>query len=120
MRAMGAKSRRKGCRGEREAADAIQQLFGVEARRGCQYHGGPDSPDVQTAIAGVHWEVKRCESLRLYAALDQAIADAGSNIPVVLHRSNHRPWVAIVRLSDLPQLTRCLATILNQHGETRQ
>jgi len=101
---MGAKSRRKGCRGEREAAAEIARLFRVEARRGRQYCGDPEAPDIRAAIARVHFEVKRCEALRLYAALEQAIRDAGENIPVVLHRSNHRPWVAIARLEDLPRL----------------
>jgi len=101
---MGATSRRKGCRGEREAAAEIARLFRVEARRGRQYCGDPDAPDVCSAIARVHFEVKRTESLRLYSALEQAVGDAGENIPVVLHRANHRPWVAIVRLDDLPRL----------------
>lgn len=101
---MGAKSRRKGCRGELEAAAEVRRLFRVEARRGRQFQGCEDAPDVRTAIAGVHLEVKRVEALRLYAALEQAAADAGEKIPVVLHRANQRPWVAIVRLDDLPRL----------------
>ena len=36
---MGAKSRRKGCRGELEAAAELHRLFGVEAHRGRQYCG---------------------------------------------------------------------------------
>ncbi|GAB6166174.1 hypothetical protein JCM19992_21740 [Thermostilla marina] len=112
---MGAKSRRKGCRGEREAAAEIARLFRVEACRGRQYCGDPDAPDIRTAIADVHFEVKRCEALRLYAALDQAIGDAGKNIPVLLHRSNHRPWVAIVRLEDLPRLAVQLYLTLAQN-----
>lgn len=98
------KSRRKGNRGEREAAAEIARLFRVEARRGRQYCGDPEAPDIRTAIDQVHFEVKRTEALRLYPALEQAMRDAGENIPVVLHRSNHRPWVAIVRLEDLPRL----------------
>ncbi|RMF99698.1 MAG: hypothetical protein D6741_08060 [Planctomycetota bacterium] len=101
---MGARSRRKGARGERQAAAEIARLFGVEARRGCQHQGAPFAPDIRTAIARVHFEVKRAESLRLYQALDQAVRDAGGNVPVVLYRANHQPWVAIVRLDDLPQL----------------
>ncbi len=101
---MGAKSRRKGCRGELEAAAELQRLFRVEARRGRQYQGCDDAPDVQAAIAGVHFEVKRVEALRLYPALGQAIEDAGQHVPVVLHRANQKPWVAIVRLDDLPNL----------------
>jgi hypothetical protein len=102
---MGLRSRNKGKRGEREAAAEIRRLFGVEARRGAQHCGGPDAPDIRTAIERVHFEVKRTESLRLYDALAQASPDAGDSVPVVLHRTNGKPWVAIVRLNDLPQLT---------------
>jgi hypothetical protein len=101
---MGAKSRRKGCRGELEAAAELRRLFRVEAYRGRQFSGSAESPDVRAAIPGVHFEVKRNEALRLYPSLDQAIADAGENIPVVLHRASQQPWVVIVRLDDLPKL----------------
>jgi len=112
---MGAKSRQKGCRGERECAAELRRLFGVEACRGRQYHGGDESPDLRTAIAGVHFEVKRVEAFRLYEAVAQAVADAGENVPVVLHRSNNRPWVAIVRLDDLPRLAVQLYLTLAQN-----
>jgi Holliday junction resolvase len=111
---MGARSRRKGQRGEREAAAELRRLFGVDARRGCQFAGGTDSPDVVTAIDGVHFEIKRVEEFRLYPALDQAANDAGAQVPVVLHRMNQRPWVAIVRLDDLPRLATQLYLTLAQ------
>ena len=101
---MGLRSRNKGKRGEREAAAEIQRLFGVDACRGAQHCGGPDAPDIRTAIERVHFEVKRAESFRLYDALAQAIDDAGDSIPIVLHRTNGNPWVAVVRLNDLPHL----------------
>ena len=101
---MGAKSRRKGKRGELDAAAAIRRVFGTEARRGRQYQGTDESPDVLADIPGVHFEVKRVEALRLYDALAQAAEDAGDGIPVVLHRANRRPWVAVVQLDDLPRL----------------
>ena len=101
---MGSMSKRKGKRGELEAAAEIRRLFHVDACRGRQYQGCDDAPDIRTAIAKVHFEVKRVEALRLNDALDQAIADAGDKIPIVLHRANQKPWVAIVRLDDLPQL----------------
>jgi hypothetical protein len=101
---MGAKSRRKGKRGELEAAAELRRLFRTKASRGRQYQGTDESPDVLTAIPKVHFEVKRVEALRLYEALAQAIEDAGEHVPVVLHRANRRPWVAIVRLEDLPRL----------------
>jgi len=101
---MGAKSRRKGKRGELEAAAEIRRIFRTEARRGRQFRGTDDSPDVLADIPDVHIEVKRTEAFRLFEALEQAIADAGQKVPVVLHRTNRRPWVAIVRLDDLPRL----------------
>ncbi len=101
---MGIMSRNKGKRGEREAAQEITRLFGVEALRGRQFQGRDDAPDIVTGIPGVSFEIKRNEGLSLYPALEQAIWDAGENIPVVLHRANRRPWVAIVRLDDLPKL----------------
>ena len=91
-------------RGEREAAAEIRRLFRTDACRGRQFAGSADSPDIVTSIEGVHFEVKRAELLRLYDALQQASGDAGNRIPVVLRRQNSRPWVAIVRLHDLPEL----------------
>ena len=101
---MGRKSRDKGASGERELARELSRLLGVEARRGCQYHGGPGSPDVAADISDVHIECKRTERFRLYEALEQAIADAGEKVPIVAHRQNHKPWIAVVRLDDLPRL----------------
>jgi hypothetical protein len=112
---MGAKSRRKGKRGELEAAAEIRRLFGVEARRGRQYCGSDQSPDVVTGIEGLHLEIKRAETLRLYDALDQATGDADGKIPAVLHRAYGRPWVAIVRLDDLPRLAVQLYLTLSEH-----
>jgi hypothetical protein len=113
---MGRRSREKGKRGESEAAAEVRRLFGVEACRGVQYHGGPDAPDIRTAIEGVHFEVKRCEVFRLTEALAQANADASDKIPVVLHRSNGRPWIAIGRLDDLPQLATQLYLTLSANA----
>jgi Holliday junction resolvase len=101
---MGLRSRNKGKRGEREAAAEIRRLFRTDARRGRQFSGSDESPDIVTNIEGVHFEVKRRETLRLYDALAQSIEDAGDKLPVVLHKQNRQPWVAIVRLDDLPHL----------------
>jgi Holliday junction resolvase len=102
---MGRTSRDKGKRGERELARELTRLFGVKARRGQQYCGGPDSPDVLVDIPNIHIECKRAERFRLYDAIDQAIGDAGvGQVPIVMHRSNLNPWVAVVLLDDLPKL----------------
>lgn len=101
-------SKNKGAGGERELAKEVGRLFRCAARRGQQFCGGPDSPDIVTSLSGIHFESKRTERFKLYQALDQAIRDAGDKIPVVCHRPNRRPWVAIVRLDDLPRLAKAL------------
>ena len=104
----GRKSRDKGKRGERELAGVFQLLFGIDARRGVQYCGGAESPDVITDFADIHVEVKRTEKLSLYPAMEQAMADAGEKIPVVCHRRNGKEWLAIIRLGDLPDLVEAI------------
>lgn len=97
----GRRSRNKGKRGERELA-AVLTAAGLVAERGSQHRGGPDSPDVLCpSLPHVHFECKRTERLDLYAALEQAIKDAGDRLPVVAHRRNGRPWVAILPLDQL-------------------
>ena len=112
----GRMSRNKGASGERELARELSRLLGVDARRGQQHCGGPDSPDVKIDIPDLHIECKRTERLRLYEAMEQATEDASKGldegqqpkVPVVCHRSNRKPWLLTVRLEDLPRLdTRC-------------
>lgn len=100
---MGKHSRSKGARGEREAAELLR-THGFQAHRGRQYHGGADSPDVVHTIPGIHIEVKRVEALHLWGAMDQASNDAGERVPMVLHRRNNRPWLAILPADDLLEL----------------
>lgn len=107
---MGRRSLTKGKRGEREAAAEIRRLFGTEATRGRQFCGGPDSPDIITGLTDIHFEIKRAETLSLYAAIEQAVNDAGEKIPIVMHRKNNKPWLAIVRLDDLPRLAALISS----------
>lgn len=100
---MGRMSREKGKRGENEAARLFRS-YGIDAKRGCQYKGGPDSPDI-VGTPGLHVEVKRTETLRLWEALAQAKRDAGADeIPVVIHRKNQAHWVAILDFDDFMKL----------------
>ena len=97
----------KGKVGERELSHELSRLFGVEARRGVQHRGGPDSPDV-VGLPGVHVECKRRERISVYTAVEQAVDDAGENVPLVCYRKNGEGWLAIVRLDDLPRLVEQL------------
>jgi hypothetical protein len=102
---MALNSRRKGKGGELEFAELLRS-HGYEARRGVQFLGGPQSPDVIHNIPGIHFEVKRCEAGNLYVWLAQAIRDAGDNTPIVAHRRNDRDWVAILPMWALLGLIR--------------
>lgn len=104
---MGRMQRQKGKRGEREAAAELAVVFNCEARRGVQYQGGPDSPDVVLQGVNVHVECKRTETLNVYKALEQASEDAGEDkTPIVWHRRNGKRSVAIVHVDDLVTLAR--------------
>ena len=112
-------SRAKGARAEREAAAEWAALFPgtVTARRGQQFAGGTDSPDVVTSMEQVHLEVKRTERGNPYLWMAQAVRDAGPKLPVVLHRRNGEEWLAIVRLADVPRLAQEVAAQTAQLGK---
>ena len=100
---MGKMSREKGKRGEREVANILKE-HGYDAKRGVQYQGSPDSPDV-VGLPGVHIEVKRVEAFNLYKALEQSKDDSGDGeMPVVVHRKNGKDWVAVLSLEDFLKL----------------
>lgn len=97
-------SRTKGAVGEREIARYLREHGFTDARRGQQYHGGADSPDV-VGLTGFHIEVKRVERLDLHAAMEQSIRDAGKDeIPVVMHRRNNDYWKITMRLDDFMEV----------------
>jgi len=109
---MGKSSRTKGKVGEREAAKALAKNLGPQAdpRRGVQYQGGPDSPDVVGALPGFHPEVKRLKRIAACRFMDQATRDAGSGLrPLVLMREDCGEWLLIIRLDDIKALCEAYA-----------
>lgn len=97
-------SRAKGARGEREFAEYLRS-HGWAARRGQQFSGSPDSPDVVSDVPGAHFEVKRVEKGSLYAWLAQAVRDAGNGqMPIVAHRRNGGGWIAILPMDNLMEI----------------
>jgi Holliday junction resolvase len=99
-------SRVKGKRGELELAKTLTAM-GCQARRGQQFQGTPESPDVVCeALKGYHLEVKRTEKFRLYEAMEQAVSECGAKVPLVVHRRNRGEWLAILRLEDFMKLAQ--------------
>lgn len=98
-------SRQKGARGERQWAAKCRDE-GYEARRGQQYSGNPDAPDVVVDIPWCHFEVKRVERLDLYGAMTKAKADCGDKMPVIAHKRNHSEWMVTMTADDWFKLVR--------------
>ena len=105
---MSVNSNQKGKRGEREVVELLRRC-GFEARRGQQFKGTPDSPDVEHNLRGLglfqdinlHIEVKRTEALSIYKVMEQAEADAGDDdMPVIFHKRNNKPWVVCLLAED--------------------
>jgi Holliday junction resolvase len=121
-------SRQKGKRGERAFRDVLREAGYLKARRGQQYAGGNQSPDVVCEeLPSIHWEVKYCEKGNLYDWIEQATGDTWMHerhgrmlkIPIVAHKRNGKKWIAIlpleglglleiIRRSDLPKVYRCV------------
>ena len=112
-------SQNKGKVGEREFAEVLR-AHGFDARRGQQFAGGTDSPDVvSAALDWLHIEVKRVQNLNLAEACAQAERDqtgsgltaAGAAKPkklawMVAHRKNHAPWFITMRAEFFFDLVR--------------
>ncbi len=85
-------SRDKGKRGELEVV-ALLKKHGFEARRGQQYEGASDSPDVMHNVTGLYIEVKRREAFNLHAAWLKAEEERRlGQRSAIFHKKNHQPW----------------------------
>ena len=97
---MGKAQRERGKRGERYVANRIRDRLGMQARRGVQYSGGPDSPDV-VGLAGYHIEVKNVNRLDLHKAIAQSVNDASEDeVPIVVHHRDREPWYVTLGFED--------------------
>lgn len=103
-------SRRKGKTGELELARRLGEL-GFPAKRGQQFKGGQDSPDVVCeGLSNIHWEVKRYADCKMFSAATlrewdrQAMEDAGPKLPVIAHRWNGQStwWVRVLKTFSRP------------------
>lgn len=98
-------SKRKGKRGELEAAKRLRELGFENVRRSQQYCGAGASDLI--GIDGMNIEVKRAEKLNIYEAVEQAVKDAegmGAELPVVMYKKNRKSWLMIMRDQDWARL----------------
>ena len=96
-------SRQKGAAGERELSNFLK-LHGWQARRGQQFSGGTDSPDVVSNFP-FHIECKRVQNLDIGDAYEQALRDANDKVPAsVIHRKDREDWLATIELKEFLEL----------------
>ena len=112
-------SREKGKRGERQWRDELR-ANGYMARRGQQFSGSPDSPDVICdELSWLHFEVKAVERLNIEDAMDQARRDAGAKTPVVAHRRSFRQWLVTMEAETFFEFLRGMLP-MERTGAERQ
>lgn len=101
---MAVNSRRKGKEGELELA-RILRTYGFDTRRGQQFKGGGDSPDVM-GLPGVHIECKRVQNLVIEKAMVQSRTDAEGtdDVPVVMHRRDREKWKVTMDLDEFMKM----------------
>lgn len=99
-------SRAKGCRGERLWRDELRAA-GFTARRGQQFAGGTDSPDVICEeLKNLHQEVKFVENLNLIKATEQAERDGAGKPWIVAHKKTRTPWLVTMNAELFFKLLR--------------
>lgn len=104
LKLLKAKPRAKGNRAEREVIDILRSRGYRNARRNWQ-SGGQGGADIIEAIPGYSLEVKHRETVAVWPWIAQAAeAAAPTETPVVVHRTNHRDWHAILPHQDLQSL----------------
>jgi len=98
-----ANGNQKGKRGEREVANLLT-ANGFPARRGQQFSGSPDSPDVVCEIFGdCNIEAKYRETFSIndvYTTIDKAREDDPDRFPQVWYRKNGKKWIVIMEAED--------------------
>ena len=100
-------SRQKGARHEREVAAEIRDLLGLATTRGARI--GVEGGEDVMGWPGVRVECKRRKSIAALAFLQQAIDDAGDDLPLVVMRQDRGENVVMLRLADLPRLAERVA-----------
>jgi len=99
-------SREKGKRGERAWRDELR-ANGYAARRGQQFCGSPDSPDVVCEqLRWIHFEVKSVERLNVQNAIDQAVRESGGKVPIVAHKRGFRRWLVTMEAETFFEFLR--------------
>ena len=101
-------SKQKGKRIERFFVNFLKEL-GLTARRGQQFKGTEDSPDiiVKEWKTYIHIEVKGGKKLNIFKALQQAVDDKSEEeIPIVFYKQDHKEPIVILFADKFVQIAQ--------------
>jgi Holliday junction resolvase len=102
----GMNSNRKGKVFERWVAAYLREHGHADARRGQQYKGGADSPDV-VGLDGFHVECKNTQKWDAYGFMEQSVRDAGEGEkPIVIAKKNFKEPLVLMRLDDFMEVIK--------------
>ena len=97
---LGKYSKSKGKRGEREVANLLKAR-GYKARRGQQFKGTSDSPDVICEDLPFNIEVKYTERPNFKRYMEQSVSDCGEGqVPIVIHKYIRGEWHVMLKFKD--------------------
>lgn len=102
---MGKSAQQKGRHAELELVRILTEK-GYDSVKAGRVMSFGEVPDI-IGLKNIHVEVKRVEKLDLYKALRQSQNDSerfSDGLPVVIHRTNRKPWVVSMSLSDWLEL----------------
>ena len=99
---MSASERRKGKNGELEVVRLLHAHGWTDAKRSSDGRSQNERGDIADGPVGVHLEVRRRETVNVWACLAKAEAEAKpGDMPVVAFRRNRSPWYAALPLEIL-------------------
>lgn len=108
-------AKRKGKVGELQVASLLRS-YGFEARRGQQYKGTEDSPDV-IGLPGHHVEVKRRERWKIRQWLTKCEEEAPQDtVPILFVRENRGEWVVVLDAHDYLALMKEVEDGIDDQG----
>ena len=112
-------SNQKGKRGELELVKRLKEILpGKGWRRSQQFCGytAEGEADIVGDVKDLHIECKRVEAgtKTVYKWVEQAERDAGGGGPIVMHKANLQPWLAIVPLDRLIELSAIIQRELEE------
>jgi len=102
---MSASERRKGKEGELEVVHVLHEHGWKEAKRSSDGRSQVERGDIADGPLDVHFEIRRRETINIWACLEQAEREAAAgNAPVVAFRRNRSAWYAALPLDVLLEL----------------